>query len=79
MDTRKWEVIEDSYWKKSRYIQYPSGLIIGHVRGSNCDSSQPWTASTDGRDGRGGGERVGDYVTERLAKKAVEVAIAKRK
>lgn len=68
---RKWEVVEDRYHRCLRYVLYPSGLIIGHVQGKNADPHASWTASTDGQDG---GKRIGTYVTEGLAKKAVEAA-----
>ena len=69
---RHWEVVEDGYHKRSRYVQYPRGLIIGSVEGCNCDSSKPWGAFIEGP--KNLLKHVGDYTTEAQAKRAVESA-----
>jgi hypothetical protein len=66
----KWEVVEDGYNRRLHFVQSGTGLIIGHVEVSNYDSDN-WYAGTDGPEGR---KRLGDFVTEALAKRAVEVA-----
>jgi len=76
MSERRWELVEDGYYKRSRYVQYPTGLIIGHVQGINCDSSKPWRACLDGTKGI---NPIGDYTTEGLAKRAVEAAQSSRR
>ena len=74
---RHWVLIEDGYHKRSRYVQMPSGLIIGHVEGCNCDSRQPWEAFVEGANNLL--RHVGDYITEAKAKEAVENAQSQRK
>ena len=68
--SNKWELIEDSYDRELRLVSFPSGLIVGGVRGS-VHSKDGWYANTDGAQGR---KNIGRYVTEDLAKKAVEEA-----
>ena len=67
----KWELIEDGYEREQRLVSYPSGLIVGRVCGSNYDKNSGWSAW---REGKGVQENLGTYVTEGLAKKAVEAA-----
>jgi hypothetical protein len=68
--TMKWELYEDGYNRRQRLVRFPEGLIVGGVSGSNFDS-QGWYAHTDGAEGV---KRVGYFVTEDLAKEAVENA-----
>lgn len=72
MSERKWELVEDGYHRRQRFVEFPSGLIIGGVGGSR-HSNDGWYAFTDGAKGV---ERIGSFVTEDLAKKAVEAACA---
>ena len=67
----KWELVENGYCKCSRYVSYPTGLIIGHVEGKPFESSASWYASIDGTAGR---KNIGTFTTEGLAKRAVEAA-----
>jgi hypothetical protein len=68
---RRWELVEDAYHKKSRYVLYPNGMIIGHVDGTPYETSAPWYAAIDGQNGR---KPIGTFTTEGLAKRAVEAA-----
>ena len=68
--TRKWELVEDGYDRRQRLVEFPSGLIIGGVSGSTHRDGG-WYAFTDGKDGC---KRIGSFVTEDLAKRAVEEA-----
>jgi hypothetical protein len=74
---RRWELIEDGYNKISRYVQMPSGLIIGHVEGCNYGSKRPWEAFVEGANNLL--RHVGDYTTEAKAKEAVENSQSQRK
>jgi len=68
--TTKWELYEDGYHRRQRLVRFPDGLIVGGVSGSNYET-QGWYACTDGAEGV---KRIGYFVTEELAKKAVEAA-----
>ena len=70
----RWELVEDGYHREQRFVENGTGLILGCVRGSVHDNSG-WGAFTDGAQGP---KRVGLYVTEDLAKKAVEQAQSTR-
>jgi hypothetical protein len=74
VNERHWELIQDGYCKRSRYVEYSSGLIVGHVEGKPYDSSEPWYAATDGAGGR---KNIGTYTTENMAIQAVVKAIEK--
>jgi hypothetical protein len=67
----EWELIEDGYHREWRLISYPTGLVIGGVRGSIHQRNDGWCGWTDGANGR---KNIGDYITEDLAKRAVESA-----
>ena len=76
VNERHWELIQDGYCKRSRYVEYSSGLIVGHVEGKPYDSSEPWYAATDGVED----ERISDvHCTENMAIQAVVKAIEKAK
>lgn len=68
--SNKWELAEDGYHRRQRLVNYPAGLVVGHTSGSN-HNNDGWYAATDGPDGL---KRLGEFVTEDLAKKAVENA-----
>lgn len=65
--THKWELVEDGYHRRSRYVEFPSGRIVGGVSGS--------TFENDGWDAQASGCNIGSYITEDLAKRAVEAAV----
>lgn len=65
--SEKWEIVEDDYHKRLRLVEYPSGRIVGTVSGCIYNPRDSWFASREGK-------ALGDYVTEGLAKKAVELA-----
>jgi hypothetical protein len=69
--SNKWEVTEDGYFKRSRYVECPSGEIIGYISSVYADKSE-WRPSIGGFQE----PYVGPYVTEDLARKAVEQAVA---
>jgi hypothetical protein len=56
-----------------RYVEHPSGKIVGEVvcDGSTYDPGAEWGAFLRGAKV----PHIGDYVTESLAKKAVEAAV----
>jgi len=64
-----WEIVEDGYYKRIRLVRYPSGLILAMVSGCNCDQRKPWDAFAETPSNAG---LIGQFVTEGLAKKAVE-------
>jgi hypothetical protein len=66
----EWELIEDGYHREQRLVAHGTGLIIGGTRGTTYEKGG-WYAWTDGTDGQ---KRLGTYVTEELAKRAVENA-----
>lgn len=68
--TYKWELIKDGYHREQRYVEWPSGKIVGGTRGTVYENDG-WYA--------GAGETLGVYVTEDLAKRAVEAALAEKK
>ena len=67
----KWELIEDGYHRDFRLVN-ADGLIVGHVRGSAYEVHRGWCAAIDGKDRY---QSIGSYVTEDLAKIAVEKAL----
>ena len=70
-----WEVIEDAYHRRIRYVKYPEGQIVGDVSGENYNSSAEWDASTRLTKDR----HIGYYTTQELAKKAVESFIKSKR
>lgn len=66
----KWELVEDGLYRDQRLVNFPSGLIVGGTRGTTFDN-RGWDAWTDGRNIL---KPLGKYVTEDLAKRAVESA-----
>ena len=74
--SNKWEIDEDGYEREQRLVSYPSGLIVGRVCGSNYDKNSGWIAWREEKEVQ---ENLGTYVTEGLAKKAIEAAQPDRK
>ena len=74
-DTLKWEIVDDGYNREFRYVSYPSGRIIGEVSGCVCYSKSEWSAGLRSSKGY---TLIGAFVTEELAKKAVENAQPKK-
>ena len=69
--SNKWEVTEDGYYKRSRWVESPFGEIIGYIFSVSADKSE-WQPSIAGFQE----PYVVSYVTEDLARKAVEQAVA---
>jgi hypothetical protein len=65
------EVTEDGYYKRCRYVEYPSGKIMGYISSVSAGKSE-WQPSIGGFQE----PYVGSYVTEDLARKAVGRAVA---
>jgi hypothetical protein len=74
-ETRKWEIVEDGYDRRSRFVSYPSGRIIGEVSGCAMKSNSDWRAGLRSSKGY---THIGDFTTEELAKYAVESARPKK-
>jgi hypothetical protein len=71
----KWELIENGYRRRQRLVSFPSGLVIGYTNGSTHDG-EGWDAMLDGPAKR---KWIGTFVTEDLAKNAVEKAQPKKR
>lgn len=68
---KKWELVEDSFTtRRQRYVEYPSGRILGRTSGRPGAIAE-WYALTETTHGV---HLLGIFVTEDLAKKAVEAA-----
>ena len=61
-----WEVVDGGYARKSRLVDVATGKIIGTVSGCGYGPREEWGAFDED------GCRIGLYVTEGQAKKAVD-------
>ena len=78
MISNQWEVTEDGYNRNLRLVQYPSGFVLGYVSGQNYVSTAEWDVSVFNKS-TSLCKLIGRYVTEGLAKKALEEAVKAKK